>query len=286
MKVVVTGGSGQLALAIQRFWTGHEVVLPSERELDLSRPEAVRDTLMRLRPEVVINAGALTQVDRCETETALAMRINGEAVGWLAAACSALDARLVQISTDYVFDGKSTRPYREDDPVGPLSVYGRSKLLGEQEAKKIENHLIVRTAWLYDAWGHNFYTTMLKLGRQGDPLKVVDDQRGAPTSCRALATQLQVAVEAGWRGTIHATCSGETTWHGFAVEIFRLHGIPVNLASCSTADFPRPAPRPAYSVLSSEKRQALSGDVMPDWRDALAEMISEGRSSVGRGHHG
>lgn len=276
MRIVVTGGAGQLARAIQQFWTGHEILLPEEAELDLDRPDAIRAVLQKLRPEVVINAGAFTQVDRCETEVDRAMRINGEAVGWLAAACSSLDAHLVQISTDYVFDGRSTRPYREDDPVGPLSVYGRSKLLGETEAKKATSHLVVRTAWLYDAWGNNFYNTMLRLGAEGRPVRVVDDQHGAPTSCRALARQLQVAVDQGWRGTVHATCGGETTWYGFAAEIFKQHGMQIDLCPCSTADFPHTALRPAYSVLSEEERRQRRGDVMPTWCAALAEVTADG----------
>ena len=275
MKIVVTGGSGQLAHAIKRFWTGHEVILPPESSLDLSSPEAIRSVICGLKPQVVINAGAFTQVDRCETELALAMQVNGEAVGWLAAACAELDACLVQISTDYVFDGKGSRPYLEDDPPCPLSVYGQSKLAGEQKAREGGKHLIVRTSWLYDAWGNNFHNTMLQLGRSGKPLKVVDDQRGAPTSCRALARQLQVAVDRGWSGTLNMTCAGETTWYGFASEIFRLHGMDVDLQPCTTHDFPRPARRPAYSVLDARRRRELGLDMMPEWRSALAEIAEE-----------
>jgi dTDP-4-dehydrorhamnose reductase len=275
MKILVTGGSGQLAHAIQRFWQGDEVLLPPESVLDLSKPEAIQSVVKETRPDVVVNAGAFTQVDRCETEVELATCINGEAVGWLAEACSEQMALLVQISTDYVFDGKGTRPYLETDPVNPMSIYGKSKLRGEQEARKAREYLILRTAWLYDASGNNFYNTMLKLASQGNPLKVVDDQRGTPTTCRDLARQIQKAVVAGYRGVVHATCSGETTWHGFAAEIFRLHGLNVDLKPCTTADFPRPAPRPAYSVLSVEHRRSLGADVMNDWRQALAEVVKE-----------
>jgi dTDP-4-dehydrorhamnose reductase len=274
MRVLVTGGSGQLAQAIQRFWTGCEPILPEESRLDLSDREAVRDVIESLRPEVVINAGAYTQVDRCEAEPGIAMLVNGTAVGWLAESCTKMDAQLVQISTDYVFDGQGTQPYREEDPVHPVSVYGKSKLLGEEEARKASKHLIVRTAWLYDAWGGNFYNTMLKLAAQEHPIKVVDDQRGTPTTCRALARQIQVAVESGCQGTLHATCSGDTTWYGFAAEIFHQHGLRVDLQSCSTVDFPRPAPRPAYSVLSGAGRARLGVDVMPDWHTALAEVVA------------
>lgn len=272
MKVVVTGGAGQLAQAIQMFWRGHEVILPPESILDLANPIAIRSILKAQRPDVVINAGAFTQVDRCESEVDTAMRVNGEAVGILAEVCTDIDALLVQISTDYVFDGTGRRPYREDDGVNPLSVYGRSKLRGEEEAQRAGAHLIVRTSWLYDAWGSNFYNTMRTLGAQGKPLKVVNDQRGTPTSCRALARQLQAAVEGGWRGIVHATCSGETTWYGFAVEIFRVHGIEVDLSPCATEEFPRPAPRPAYSVLAGDARRNRGHDIMPCWQDALAEV--------------
>ena len=275
MRVLVTGGSGQLAHAIQRFWTGHKLILPEESRMDLANREAIREVITSVKPDVVINAGAFTQVDRCETEPELAMLVNGTAVGWLAEACNHVNACLVQISTYYVFDGQSKRPYREDDPVNPLSVYGKSKLLGEHEARKTLKHLVVRTAWLYDSWGKNFYTTMLKLAAQGTVLKVVDDQWGSPTSCRALARQLQALVESGWNGTLHATCSGETTWHAFAAEIFLQQGLRVDLTPCFTVVSERPAPRPAYSVLSGNKRRSLGLDCMPEWRDALTEVVNE-----------
>jgi dTDP-4-dehydrorhamnose reductase len=275
MRVLVTGGSGQLARAIQRFWTGHELLLPEEARLDLADRQAIREVITSLKPEVVINAGAFTQVDRCEVEAERAMLVNGAAVGWLAEECIRADACLVQISTDYVFDGQGTTPYREDDPVSPVSVYGKSKLLGEQGARKTPKHLVLRTAWLYDAWGMNFYNTMLRLAAQGQPIKVVDDQRGSPTSCRALARQIQALVESGWYGTVHATCSGKTSWHGFATEIFRQKHLQVDLTPCATADFPRPAPRPVYSVLSGELRRSLGLDRMPGWCEALTEVVNE-----------
>ena len=136
-------------------------------------------------------------------------------------------------------------------------------------------HLIVRTAWLYDAWGRNFFRTMVEAAEQGRALRVVADQRGTPTTCRALARQLRVAMEAGWRGLVHGTCQGETTWHGFASEIFRRKGIRANLSPCATADYPLPAPRPAYSVLSGARRGSLGADVMPHWEEALAEVLAD-----------
>jgi dTDP-4-dehydrorhamnose reductase len=277
MRVLVTGGSGQLARAIEATWTGHECLLLGRADLDLGEAGSIAAALDRHRPEVVVNAGAFTQVDRCEAQPDLAWRINGEAVGHLAEGCARHGALLLQVSTDYVFDGVGTRPYREQDPTAPRSVYGRSKLEGERLARFAPRHLIVRTGWLYDAWGRNFLQTMLHSGLEGRKIKVVDDQTGTPTSCRALARQLEVAVQEGWQGLVHASCHGECTWYGFAREIFRQRALVADLSPCTTAEYPMPAPRPAYSVLSGEHRAEQGTDVMPPWRDALAEVLaSEG----------
>jgi len=273
MQVLITGASGQLAQAIRLVWAEHELVLPEESVLDLSRREAIHSVVAEVKPDVLINCGAFTQVDRCESEVDLAMCINATAVGWLTDACEAQGAMLIQVSTDYVFDGTGTRPYREDDPTNPVSVYGRTKLEGEQQAARCSRHLIVRTSWLYDAWGKNFLNTMLNAAAQGRTLRVVDDQRGAPTTCRALARQLKVAAEQKWQGLVHATCQGETTWHGFARAIFEAKGMKVDLHSCTTADYPTPARRPAYSVLDGTRRRSLGQDLMPTWQEALAEVI-------------
>jgi len=273
MRVLVTGASGQLAQAIRQTWTAHDLMLPEEAVLDLSRPEAIRQVVAEVRPEVVVNCGAFTQVDRCESETDLALRINGAAVGWLAEACEARQAMLIQISTDYVFDGTGTRPYREEDPTNPMSVYGRTKLEGERQAARCSRHLIARTSWLYDAWGKNFLNTMLNAAAHGRALRVVDDQRGTPTTCRALARQLRVAAEQGWQGTVHTTCQGETTWYGFAQAIFAGRGMVVDLSPCTTADYPTPARRPPYSVLDGGHRRSLGPDLMPPWQDALREVL-------------
>ena len=273
MRVLVTGGSGQLARAIRQVWAEHDLILPEESVLDLSKQEVIHAVVKQVRPDVLVNCGAFTQVDRCESEADLALLINGTAVGWLAEACEAQGARLIQISTDYVFDGSGTRPYREEDPTSPVSVYGSTKLEGERQAARCSRHLIARTSWLYDAWGKNFLNTMLNAAAQGRSLRVVDDQRGAPTTCRALARQLKVAAEGQWNGLVHATCHGETTWHGFAKAIFEAMGIAVDLSSCTTADYPTPARRPAYSVLDGSRRSSLGPDLMPHWQEALAEVI-------------
>jgi len=274
MKVLVTGGAGQLARAIRWTWGSHDLLFPDETVLDLASREAIHSVIAQANPDVVINAGAFTQVDLCEVEPATAMLINGEAVGWLAEACDRQKALLVQISTDYVFDGTGKHPYLETDPVNPLSVYGKSKLLGESNGLAAREHLIARTAWLYDAWGRNFLLTIQKAAAQGQSLRVVNDQSGAPTSCRALARQMLIGVEEGWRGLVHCTCSGETTWHGFAHEIFQQAGIQADLSPCTTADYPLPAPRPAYSVLDGHRRSAFCTDLMPDWCEALSEVLS------------
>jgi dTDP-4-dehydrorhamnose reductase len=274
MKVLVTGSAGQLAFALRQQWTDADLVLPDESQLDLTRPDSIRAAIQSVRPDAVVNAGAFTQVDKCEAEPERALLVNGTAVGWLAEACAAAGALLVQVSTDYVFDGRQTRPYREDDPTGPLSVYGHTKLLGERNARLAPEHLIVRTAWLYDAHGRNFFNTMRTAAAQGRSLRVVDDQRGAPTTCTALARQLKAAVLRGWRGTVHATCAGETTWFGFAREIFNRLGIPADLQPCRTAEYPLPAVRPAYSVLSGARRASLGENLMPSWEEGLAQVLA------------
>lgn len=276
MRILVTGGAGQLARALRQIWVEHELVIPDEARLDLGNPDSIREVVAQVRPQILVNCGAFTQVDRCESEADLAQKINATAVGWLAEACEAQKAMLIQISTDYVFDGTGTRPYREDDPTNPVSVYGRTKLEGERQAARCSRHLIARTSWLYDAWGKNFLNTMLNAAAQGRVLRVVDDQRGAPTTCRALARQLKVAAEQGWQGLVHSTCTGETSWYGFAKAIFDGTRTTVDLSPCATANYPTPARRPAYSVLDGTHRRSLGPDVMPDWREGLREVIESG----------
>jgi dTDP-4-dehydrorhamnose reductase len=212
----------------------------------------------------------MTAVDDCESDEDAAMSINGEAVGHLAGACNAAGALLIQVSTDYVFSGDARRPYVEDDPVAPRSAYGRSKLRGEELARTADRHLILRTAWLYGHGGRNFVETMRGLIASGrESLRVVDDQLGCPTFCDDLSRVILELVEAGIVGTLHAVNSGHTSWHGFSVEIARLLGSSIPVLPVSTSEYPRPAPRPAYSVLDTSRLETALSRPMPHWKDGL-----------------
>jgi len=284
MRVLVTGASGQLARAVRATWTGHELLCPDEAQLDLSDRNAVRTVLGGLKPEVVLNLAAFTQVDLCESQPERALLVNGTAVGWLAESCCDLGALLVQISTDYVFDGCGTRPYLEDDPTAPRSVYGQTKLTGEELASTSTEHLIVRTAWLYDAWGKNFLLTMLRLARQRDSISVVGDQIGSPTTSIELARATHAIVSgeiAGrygatqeWAGLYHMTCSGSTSRYGFAQAIFAraeklLDGKIPQLTQIASQDYLTPAVRPRNSVLSNAKLEQRFGVRLAPWETAL-----------------
>lgn len=244
------------------------------RELDLTDFEAVSAAVPG--HDLLINAAAWTDVDGAEAHYEEALRINGDAVAHLAAVCRAARTRLIHISTDYVFDGRASTPYPEDAPAAPVNAYGRSKHVGEQ-AVLASGGTVVRTAWLYDTVGHNFLTTMLRLASERETVEVVDDQRGQPTWAHALAMRLVQLAEAGAPpGVFHATCAGETTWFGFAREIFRLSGLdPERVRPIGTADFPRAASRPAYSVLGHRRWYAVDMKPMPSWEEVLASALSE-----------
>jgi dTDP-4-dehydrorhamnose reductase len=223
---------------------------------------------------VVVNCAAYTAVDDCEAQPELAMRVNGTAVGHLAAACDRAGARLVQVSTDYVFAGDGERPYREDDPVAPRSAYGRSKLRGEELAARAQQHLIVRTAWLYGHGGRHFVNAIRHQIDDGvRALRVVADQHGSPTFCDDLAEAIVDLVEVGATGVVHAVNAGGTSWHGFAEEIVRLVGAEVEVLPVTTSEYPRPAPRPAYSVLDTSRLERLLQRKMPPWQDGLRRYL-------------
>ncbi|MDR1324313.1 MAG: dTDP-4-dehydrorhamnose reductase, partial [Candidatus Margulisbacteria bacterium] len=228
-------------------------------------------------PDFIYNCAALTNVDLCESEPAKARAVNALAAGNLAELAAELDIPLLQISTDYVFSGVAQKPYLPDEPTAPLSVYGQTKEEGERLVQKAPRFFIVRTAWLYGHNGKNFVETMLKLAQNNATLKVVNDQRGAPTFVDDLVAALVLFLTCQNYGIYHFTNSGETTWYDFTREFFDLLNIAVPVQPCSTAEFPRPAQRPAYSVLDLRKTQETFGLKIPTWQDAIRRYI-KGRS--------
>ena len=288
IAVLVPGGTGQLGRELAAL-AGDGVVLraPGCAGLDLTQAGAVIEAVTALVDEareaglvpVVINAAAYTAVDDAETHQAQAFAVNADGPRVLAAACSSHGVPLIHVSTDYVFAGDGTRPYEVDDPVGPRSVYGLTKLAGEEAVLGSGARAwVVRTAWVYGAFGRNFVRTMIRLAGERDTVSVVDDQRGSPTWTGDLASGLlelarQVTAGEG-PGTrvLHCTGGGETTWYGFARAVFEELGADASrVRPCTSADFPRPAPRPAYSVLSNKSWQSASLTPLPDWRSALSK---------------
>ena len=241
-------------------------------DLDLERPETI-DRWIPAGTEIVLNCAAYTDVDGAEKDEARASAVNGTGVGALAARCREVGATLVHFGTDYVFDGRGSRPYPVDAPLAPSGAYGRSKALGERLlAESGAEHLLVRTSWLYAPWGKNFVRTIAAAADQKDSLRVVDDQRGRPTSAEHLAGATLALLERRARGTFHVSDGGECSWFDFATEIVRLRRARCTVHPCTTAEFPRPAPRPAYSVLDLSATEALLGP-MPPWQDRLAGVV-------------
>ena len=265
-----------LGRTLARHLEGHDVVPVGSEDFDLRDPAKTRAAIEEIRPRVIIHAAAMTAVDRCESETDVAYAVNALGTAHVAAAAHAVDARLIAISTDYVFDGTADRPYHEWDETGPATVYGASKLAGESAVRAhCPNHLIVRVAWLYGAGGPSFVHTMLRLGAQsGDPLRVVDDQHGNPTSTDAVAAHIKRLLDVPAVGTMHLTCEGETTWFEFTQRIFALRGFERGIEPCTTAEFVRPAPRPANSRLDNRVLRLLGLPPMPAWPDALASFFA------------
>lgn len=242
-------------------------------EIDITDLESVQRVLVTLKPRVVVNAAAYTDVDGCETQAELALQVNGEGVAHLAMITKEIGAKLLQVSTDYVFNGGKGTPYEEDDAPAPLSIYGESKLAGEMNAKFNPDHLIVRTQWLYGHAGKNFVETMLKLAEERSELTVVDDQIGSPTWTHDLALAIKALLEKNCCGTYHAANTGFVSWNGFAKEIFRLAGKDVTVSPMSTAQLNRPAARPLYSTLDCGKLEQDTGLVLEPWQDALKRYL-------------
>jgi dTDP-4-dehydrorhamnose reductase len=270
MKVLITGAAGQLGRSVRAAALPAWDVVPLDRaDLDLTDRGRV-DRLAALQPDVIVNCAAYTDVDRAEADERICWAVNAEAPERLAKVAAACGAALIQVSTDYVFDGTASSPYRDDAPVSGLGVYGRSKAAGEQAVREAGG-TVVRTAWLYAPGGRNFVSTILRLAAGPGPLRVVDDQIGQPTYAVDVADRIVALIERGSpSGVFHATNSGQTSWYGFAVEIVRLWGLGVTVDPVSSAAFPRPAPRPAYSVLDQQGWSRVGLAPLRPWQEALA----------------
>ncbi len=284
--ILLTGARGQLGAALAVALAPHgEVVATDRSTLDLADASAVADAVRRVRPALIVNAGAYTNVDQAEREPGLADAVNGVAPGVLAEEARALGAVLIHYSTDYVFDGASRVPYVEDDPVAPLSAYGRSKLAGERAIRESgATALILRTSWVYGLSGRNFLLTMRRLASERPEIRVVDDQAGTPNWSRELARATSRIVAnglpwlAGRAGVYHLSARGSTTWYGFARAI--LADRPsVRVVPITTAEYPTPARRPAWGVLSTARFERTFGFALPEWQATLAECLASSRES-------
>lgn len=280
-KILVTGGNGQLGEAIRRAAMGsaNSYTFATIDELDICNRTDVERYITDNKIDVVINCAAYTDVEGAEDNVEAAYAINSTAVASLAEACKRLNVRLVHISTDYVFGGNNERktPYTESDTTAPINIYGKSKAQGEVAVIK-HNGIVIRTSWLYAPWGKNFVLTMLRLGKERDEIRVVNDQRGTPTSALGLARALVTMVESGavesMRGIYHYSDDGECTWHDFACEIMAQAGLKCRVEPCTTAERNMRAERPAYSVLNTERIAAIEGIEIAPWQERLREVIS------------
>jgi dTDP-4-dehydrorhamnose reductase len=293
-SALILGANGQVGRELQRSFADVDLIACDRRQADLANPDQLRDLLRRSKPQIVLNAAAYTAVDRGESDCDAAMAINAHAPRVLAEEARKLGALFIHYSTDYVFDGSKDGPWLETDAPNPLNVYGASKLAGEQGVLETGGrHLIFRTSWVYGPHGNNFFTTMLRLAGERDRLNVVNDQTGAPTTSIVIADATRTIVdsiwagaagsESEWSGVYHMTCSGSTTWYGFAQEIFARAGSLVTrvvpeVLSITSKDFPTAAERPRNSMLSNEKLTAHFGVCLPAWEDALDAVIAQMRA--------
>jgi dTDP-4-dehydrorhamnose reductase len=267
VRILLTGAGGQLGSALPRALAGHEVTALSHAQLDIRSLPAVRASVLEQRPDLVINAAAYNAVDAAEVDAAAATAVN-EAGPWnLAAATAEIDAALLHVSTDYVFDGRATTPYDEDATPAPASAYGRSKLAGEKAVRAANlRHFIVRTAWVYAATGKNFPLTILGFAKKGG-VRVVNDQTGSPTYAPHLADGIARLIAArAPHGTYHLAGSGAATWYELTVALFERLGVAASVTPVTTEEFPRPAPRPRYSVLTTVRQPKIE---LPPWREGV-----------------
>lgn len=280
MKIVITGGKGMLGRTLQKELAGNEIVVADLPEWDITDDVGLTAKMSAVKPDLVIHAAAMTNVDGCESDRARAFLLNETGTRNVALACKMCSARLIAISTDYVFGGEPPQEpwaWGEGDLPRPRTVYGESKLAGERMATMLlHDAVVLRIAWLYGAGGPSFVHTMAKLGSQeGGALKVVNDQRGNPTSAKTVADAIRFLISRPeTRGIVHCTCENQCSWYELTVELFRLLGLKREVVPCTTAEFPRPAPRPANSALKKGVLNVL-GYRTADWKTALAEFVRE-----------
>ena len=277
MKWLITGAAGMVGSDLQRALTlrGETVVALTKSDLDITDSRRVNAVIGDARPSVIVNCAGYTRVDDAESNERLANAVNGSSVELLAQAANSVQALLVHISSDFVFDGKKKSPYEINDATAALSAYGRSKLLGEQAATHADKHVVTRTSWLFGSNGPNFVEAIRKQIRKGtNPLRVVNDQRGRPTYTPHLAEAILRIANLDTRGTIHYADEPECTWYDFACAIVEELGAEVTVKPVSTDEFPRPATRPAYSVLSTERYERLTGVRPESWREGLREYLA------------
>jgi len=274
--IVVAGARGMLGHDLLELYDSDARGVYHD-EMDITSAVSVEKVLKELRPKVLINAVAYTDVDGCETNQERAFQVNGDGVLNLARITAEIGTKLVQVSTDYVFDGSKGTPWLEDDQVNPLSVYGRSKLAGEESARFNPDHLIVRTQWLYGLHGKNFVETMLRIGKEKDEIGVVHDQIGSPTWTVDLSRAIRALISDDCRGTYHVANAGSCSWCEFAAAIFAESGYKTVVKPITTSELDRPAPRPLYSVLDCGKLQRDTGFVPEEWREALKKYLNARR---------
>ena len=283
MNILVTGSNGQLGNELRKIsgnYPDYCFFFTDVAELDVTDPVAVNDFFEKNGIQTVINCAAYTAVDKAENDESTATLINAAAVGYLAKACNMTDATLIHISTDYVYDGRACQPYHEDHPTNPASVYGRSKLAGENAALTTPKSVVIRTSWLYSSFGSNFVKTMLRLGKERETLNVVFDQVGTPTYAADLAQAIMLIVAQAEQnkliqGVFHYSNEGVCSWYDFAHEIMQQAGLKCAVKPIETKDYPAPAPRPHYSVLNKNRIKAEYGVEIPYWKDSLSKCLAE-----------
>ena len=290
MKILLTGKTGQIGEELNNIIgdLGNLIAVDKE-QLDLSKPNSIEPVILDIKPDIIINSAAYTAVDKAEEEPDLAMTVNAVAPGLLAKAARKVGAGLIHYSTDYVFDGCSEIPYKEEDPPNPLNVYGKTKLAGEKAIAEVGvPFLIIRTSWVYSLHGKNFLRTIKKLAEEKDTIQVIEDQIGAPTWARSIALKTHQIIkqclnkkwletkESNLSGIFHVTSQGKTSWHGFAREVLNMYNTSQNikLIAIPTSDYPTPAVRPPNSLLNNEKIQKVFSIDMPYWEDALKDCMN------------